>query len=68
MSLNDKWKEILEKYNIRNQHSEEVNYSVVDWISDLEMRVSVLQEDNIRLKHDVKVLQDRLSKSDEPLL
>lgn len=68
MSLNDKWKEILGKYDIRNEHSDEVNYSIVDWIAELEHRINKLQDDNLCLKEEVKTLQERLDKAHEPLL
>ena len=68
MSFNDKWKEILDKYNIRNEHADEVNYSIVDWIAELEHRVNRLQDENLCLKEEVKLLHERLDRRDEPLL
>jgi len=68
VSFNDKWKEILDKYNIRNEHADEVNYSIVDWIAELEHRVNRLQDENLCLKEEVKLLHERLDRRDEPLL
>lgn len=68
MNFNDKWKEILDKYNIRNERAEEVNYSIVDWIAELEHRINRLQDENLCLKEEVKLLHRRLDNAHEPLL
>lgn len=68
MNFNDKWKEILDKYNIRNERAEEVNYSIVDWIAELEHRINRLHDENLCLKEEVKLLHRRLDNAHEPLL
>jgi len=68
MSLDKKWKGILEKYDIRNRNSDEVSYSIVDWIMELDKKVSFLMNENDQLRSDVNRLQARLDKKQEPLL